>query len=309
MIKANSHYSILVEKVNSGTLIIHDAFIRVDQIQSLSHIISVKNIGVWRLTLQPQEGPQNIQFTRLFPFGGVILLTHSLILYRPFDALRLLMWMKLVKYNRNRANFWKLGLRSHVCPWLLSILDSFDDTKKDIFGHGKQVYADIHYIIYSLLQKDVEVGGPVTTLVPGGTMTLVHDPETPNDEAPLVAPSPLRELQSCDLWTPGSQINHLDIEKADQILIEWFSEWAIIKCPSYRRFMVVLGPEPSEKLDHMIKVYSHKHCHLEFVTAEKCYTRLNVTAQTELDALAKKRIEKLCEKMADSEKIRMADKK
>jgi hypothetical protein len=39
---------------------------------------------------------------------------------------------------------WKIAARPHIRDWLLDIMDIIADTKKDIFGHGIQVIADIY---------------------------------------------------------------------------------------------------------------------------------------------------------------------
>ena len=81
---------------------------------------------------------------RLFPHGGVILLTESLIIYRPHEALRILMWFKRVQLPMKPSGTWKIAARPHIRDWLLDIMDIIADTKKDIFGYGIQVIADIY---------------------------------------------------------------------------------------------------------------------------------------------------------------------
>ena len=208
-------------------------------------------------------------------------------LYRPREALRILMWFRLVKNHRERVpGTWKLAVRVHIRPWLLSILDLYEKTKKDCFGFGKQVFGDIYTNITWLLQDDYDPDGINAYLVPNGMMCYEWDSETPNEDAPLVAPAALREMRRRNAWkteSSGIEIDHDNIRLNDDVLVQWFAEWATVACENFRRFHVVLGYEPGDVFEDINRRYRKTWGHIDVLTAEKCCKRENITPQAELD--------------------------
>ena len=267
---------------------IHDACARIDQIPNLAKFISHSLIDAFKISLEPlDEGNKSPHLVRLFPHGAVLLLTESLMLYRPHETLRILMWFRLVKNHRERApSTWKLAVRLHVRPWLLSILDLYEETKTDVFGCGKQVFGDIYTNITWLLEDDYDPGGAQRQRFPDGMMCYEWDSETPNEDAPLVAPATLYEMRHWNAWKNErsvAEIDHENIRRNDELLVQWFAEWATVACESFRRFHVVLGYEPEEVFEDIARRFRKRWGHIDVLTAEDCCKRENVSAQAELD--------------------------
>lgn len=163
-------------------------------------------------------GEKHPHLVRLFPHGGVLLLTESLVLYRPREALRILMWFRLVHMPSKTPGTWKLAVRPRVREWLLDIMDACSESGKDIFGFSIQIFADIYTEIFFLLQ----------TPDPGDDGLMCHewDYETPTEEAPLVSSSSLRVLQARKEWKDeGADIGPDDsnIRQNDDLLVQWFA--------------------------------------------------------------------------------------
>ena len=241
------------------------------------------------------EDAKDPHLIRLFPHGAVILLTESLILYRPHEALRILMWFRLAILSGNHQKTpgtWKLAIRLHVRPWLLDILDLYNDTKTDVFGCGKQVFADIYTNITWLFESDYRPDGAKYAVL-DGMMCLEGDDETPDDNAPLVAPASLRAMRDRKEWNVENlevEVDHDNIRLNDDLLIQWFAEWAILACEDFRRFQIVLGYEPGDRHDNIARRYQKTWGHIEVLTPESFYERHKVTAQTDLDTQEAERL-------------------
>lgn len=117
------------QNVKSGVILIHDACVRIDHIHKLSRLLSStsKSMRIWRISLAPMiDTTKHRHLLRLFPHGGVILLTDSMFLLRPTEALRLLMWFRLDMMQRKNDLTWKIALRPRIRTWLLDILDLYE---------------------------------------------------------------------------------------------------------------------------------------------------------------------------------------
>ena len=264
-------------------------------------------IDVFKFSLEPlDEDAQSPHLIRLFPHGAVLLLTESLICYRPREALRILMWFRLIKNHRERVpGTWKLAVRVHIRPWLLDILDLYEETKTDVFGCGKQVFGDIYTNITWLLEENYDPDGTDTYIIPDGMMCYEWDDETPNEEAPLVAPGQnLHEMKSRTAWNidgSGVEIDHESIRLNDDLLVQWFAEWATVACEHFRRFHIVLGHEPGDTFEEIARPYRKRWGHIDAVlTAEKCFKRHGITAQADLDV---KEAARLCHKRKHAPKL------
>ena len=231
---------------------------------------------------------------RLFPHGGVILLTESLILYRPYETLRILMWFRRIQLPMKPSGTWKIAARPRIREWLLDLMDVCDDTKRDIFGHCIQIIADIYTEILWLFE----------TPDPGdnGLMSYDYDYEIPTDDAPIVTSASLRALQERKEWKGDSlestKIDHDNIRQNDDLLMQWFAEWAVVNLESFRKFHAVLGyPKGDEFGDKALKAYERGWGHIEVITAEECFKRHSVTSQQELDKMEAERRRKVREQI------------
>jgi hypothetical protein len=189
---------------------------------------------------------------------------------------------------------WKIAARPHIRDWLLDIMDIIADTKKDIFGYGIQVIADIYTEILWLFENP----NPEDN----GLMCYNFDYEIPTDDAPIVTSASLRTLQDRKEWKGNSlehtEVDHDNIRQNDDLLVQWFAEWAMVNLESFRKFHAVLGyPKGHDVGDKALKAYEKGWGHIEVLTAEECFKRHSVTSQEELDKLEAERRRKIREQI------------
>ena len=206
-----------------------------------------------------REGEDCPHLIRYFPHGGVVLITISLILYRPFEALRILRWFRLEQLPGKFSGTWKVAVRPRIREWLLDLHDiCCEKTRKSPFGDFTlQVYADIYTEILLLLERSKE---------PFGLLAETWDNEVPLPEAPIVADVRLPRGQR--EWTGSSfetaEIDHTAIRWNDEELIQWFSEWASTRLHDHRKFHVVLGyPKGEKDGDYVLKCYERGYGYLD----------------------------------------------
>lgn len=203
----------------------------------------------------------------------------------------MLMWFRRVHIPAKAPGTWKIAVRPRVREWLLDIMDAYSDSGKDIFGCSIQVFADIYTEIYWLLQNPD----------PGdnGLMCCQWDYETPTEEAPVVSSSSLQALQARKEWKgEGADMEPDDdnIRQNDDLLIQWFAEWAIVNLQNFRKYNVILGYTKDHPFtETAISAYEKAWGHIEVMTFEDACTRHRVTAQTELDEMEAQRRRKLKE--------------
>ena len=238
-------------------------------------------------------GEKHPHLVRLFPHGGVLLLTESLILYCPHEALRIIMWFRRIHVPAKAPGTWKIAVRPHVREWLLDIIEAYSETGKDIFGCGVQIFADIYTEIYWLLQSPD----------PGEDRLMCHDwdYEIPTDEAPVVSSSSLRALQARREWKGNGADTEPDddnIRQNDDLLAQWFAEWAIVNLHNFRKYNIILGygkDHPFAKT--AISAYENRWGHVEVMTPEEAFTRHKVTPQSKLDEMEVERRRKVKEQL------------
>lgn len=217
-------------------------------------------MNVWLTSLSPMDSQTETHphLVRVFPHGGVILLTISLILYHPYEALKILRWFRLILLPMKPSGTWKIAMHPRPREWLLDIQDLCDDaTLQSPFGFPKQVFADIYQEVWILLNRDQE---------PFGLMVEDWDGEIPTPDAPIL--SDIALLRARPSWTGESyetaKLDHDAIHWNDEELIQWFSEWAGSHLDEHRKFQVVLGyPRRDETGDYVTKCYEKGYGYLE----------------------------------------------
>ena len=238
-------------------------------------------------------GEKHPHLVRLFPHGGVLLLTESLILYRPHETLRILMWFRRVHVPAKAPGTWKLAVRPRIREWLLNIMDIYLDSGKDVFGCSMQIFADIYTEIYWLLQSPD----------PGDNGLMCHqwDYEIPTDEAPMVSSSSLHVLQARKEWKvegADTEPDHENIRQNDNLLAQWFAEWAIVNLHNFRKYHIILGYAKDHPFtETAILAYEKAWGHIEVMTSEETFTRHKVVAQSKLDEMEAERRRKLKEQL------------
>ena len=251
------------------------------------------------------EDERHDHLVRLFPHGGVILITDSVMLYSPLEALRVLRWFRLQLKPDRVPGTWKIALRPQPRPWLLKILDLYDDTGYDIFEGVKQTFADIYTEIDLLLENEKPLERPYT---------MLWDQETPSDDAPLVAAANASSFAARPAWhlsdaePPVITPDHENIRASDDLLLTWFGQWSIAHAATYRKFCAIIAPDPpsfsdstkpisersspekqdqarrpnSSSVDRVIQLYKDKYTHVKFAAPDVAAKQFNISPLEEL---------------------------
>ncbi|KAL9116512.1 MAG: hypothetical protein Q9187_006963, partial [Circinaria calcarea] len=191
-------------QVDAGVLLIHDSITELHQIPGLTRIIR-KPINIFNINLRPV--PPNPFLTRLFPHGGALLLTDSLILNRPREVVRILAWFDTNILFNKPAGTWKLCLRPRFRSWILNII------QHKLLEEGK-VYVEIYALIYKILPMEL--------------MDEDDDFETPKEEAPIAYASSIGGLDLNVGLGPKSSDTE-GIARNDALLVDWFAGWTRMK--------------------------------------------------------------------------------
>lgn len=192
-------------------------------------------------------------FQRLFPHGGVILLTEDFMLREPDATVIILAWFN--DWTKKRfPGMWKIMFRPNVLNWLLQQHEPKEDVRKGIW-----------LAMYSLI---MQLGANIdpTTHIPGSHADPdpilsdgIHDAHS---ESRVISPNqiPLYGARSDDDYLGLNLPQGLDQEtrNADH-LAEFFAGWALVNSHRYRRFTVLTTVKPLERWNHWN--------HIEFFTS------------------------------------------
>ena len=204
---------------------IHPSFQNLHLIPYLSRLITRKTLNIFSITLSPP--PEEPNLIRLFPHGGVILITDSLILLHPSLAVRILKWFRLFILTTKPSWTWKIALRPHFRSWILDIVEERSAESLDSGKIFTAIYEQIYYLLPLEMMEDWD------------------DYETPKDEAAAVSASDLSRFDK----GVGLDPKRHDLEalaKNDARLVEWFAGWARTKVEDHRKFHAVC-PEIEEE--------------------------------------------------------------
>lgn len=225
------------------------------------------NVFTFNTTLIDSTSPWP-HLIRLFPTGSCLLITESLFLRRPKDALRILRWFRLDQLVTKPPGTWKVAMRPRPIEWILHMMDAFEphqNTSSSVY----QLYADICSELAFML---FSAGGKSRALVSPEDMTV------PSPEAPIICPTSLKTFDEKVGWKGNvknnTEVASQDIAKNDEVLVKWFAETSTIRFEQFRKFNIITG---YERDDEKATKWGAKYGHLEVMTTEE-YCKINHVA-------------------------------
>ncbi len=241
----NSAWQYFRQNVMNGCMIFHEDFIRHDMLPGLAKLLRRGSINAFKFDTKPMrtdsEWPHSI---RVFPHGCCFMMTDSLFLRKPHEALRILRWFRLVQKPSKSPGTWKVAMRIHPVEWILRMMDDFE-AHQAAYPGVYQLYADIcSEIAYMLYCRP---GGPGTplTLVRKGTF------DVPLAKAAVICPYSIDKLDQSVGWKgcvkTNTDVDPEDVAKNDDILVEWFAETSTTRFEEFRKFQVVIGYDKGDK--------------------------------------------------------------
>ncbi|KAG2411980.1 hypothetical protein HFD88_009536 [Aspergillus terreus] len=176
----------------------------------------------WRYSLSNTPGQANFQ--RLFPMGGVILITEDFMIRRPEGILIFLDYFYCMYFKGRYPGTWKVMFRPDVLNWLMTLYE------KDkgpvwlalywaIMRLNKSTSTDLPDGISNSLSESAVISP--RSIPHYGFRTEEHNPDIPKDLS--------QEQRNAD---------HL---------VELFAGWALLNCHRFRKFYVLTHVPPLER--------------------------------------------------------------
>jgi len=260
-------WSYFYQSVDAGVIIAHSSFWQYHLIPHFAHILK-KSMNVWSLSLRRDPNMTHPHLTRLFPHGCMLLLTDSLILLRPRDAVRLLAWFRLRVLVDKPAGTWKIVTRPGLRNFCLNCCNERNDDEE-----GK-CFVEIYQELVLMLDADE---------------LYDFDEDRPKDEAPIYCMPKIKSFNTkvgrrVDY---SRNLDHAAIAKNDEVLVEFFAGWASCNIEHYRRFHIITGFEDASPYGKVARDRSaEKYSFLEIFHPDVFHAKIKVPSQQALDVLA-----------------------
>ncbi|KAL1848092.1 hypothetical protein Plec18170_008267 [Paecilomyces lecythidis] len=218
--------------VSHGVVIFHGDFLNFHDLPYFLDLTR-KEINFWSVSLAAPlpyaERPTHLQ--RIFPHGGVILLTEDLFLYDQDCVVVILAWFE--DYVRRRTpGSWKIMFRPDILNWLLKKAGEFET--KSMEERKKARWLDMYCLILKLLPRHYHYH---------------HDPRNPphieggreedGTYNPVISFRSIpnyghRQEDECAAIPKGLRQDQRDTDH----LVEFFAGWSIVNSHKFRRFIV-----------------------------------------------------------------------
>lgn len=201
-----------------------------------------KQFTFWSFSLTGfGPGDNKTHFQRLFPHGGVILITEDFMLREPDATVIILAWFN--DWTKKRfPGMWKIMLRPNVLNWLLQQRDPKEDTRKGIWLAMYSIIMQLGASVDSTANVPYSSHDPDSILSDG-----IHDAHS---ESRVISPQrmPLYGTRSDDDYLGLDLPQDLDQQtrNADH-LAEFFAGWALVHGHRYRRFTVLTSVNPLKR--------------------------------------------------------------
>ncbi|EEH37676.2 hypothetical protein PAAG_08094 [Paracoccidioides lutzii Pb01] len=226
-----------VKTATTGTVLFHEKFIHYDSMPEFSKLlrnpINVFNISLTE-PIRNLHGASHLE--RLFPHGGIILITEDFILKHPKISLDILRWFGHF-IEKKFPGTWKMFLRPKVQVWLLDLCKSWPD----------DILWQIYYKINSLIPKYPE-GHYNTYRREGSPDSLDGLTDDEGQHHPFIS---TREIPD---YGSRREDDHPDIprglvqaERDTDHLVEYFAGHALIHAEKFRRFIVLTTHKPQPR--------------------------------------------------------------
>lgn len=215
----------------SGIVMFHRSFCDYHALPSLTDLLHKPfSFWVWSLSTPIDYFRPPTYFQRIFPHGGVILITEDFMNHDPHGTRMILSWFS--DWSRKKfPGSWKIMMRPDVLNWLLK---KHDAEGRNAGGHWLAIY----YLIMSLNTA----GHTSDILAPD------EDPDWLQDQLAkhsVISPAEVPGYGSSSgqddsdiLKTPAQEQRDMDL------LVEFFAGWTLVNCHRFRRFVVVTYRNP-----------------------------------------------------------------
>ncbi|PWY94934.1 hypothetical protein BO94DRAFT_562657 [Aspergillus sclerotioniger CBS 115572] len=215
--------------VGVGVVLFHESFVDFHTLPFFKNLIS-KPFNFWSVSLNKQleyaERPSHFQ--RIFPHGGVILITEDFMLGEPDGTIIILAWFNDWIKKKFPGN-WKIMFRPAVMDWLLKQPEPADESK-----HG------IWLTMYRLILQSCTPSAYDTTS--GEVLTGATDDYF---ESNAISPPNIPDYGSrTEKDNPDIPKGLTQDQRNTDHLVEFFAGWGLVNRHRYRRFIVLTRMKP-----------------------------------------------------------------
>ncbi|RHZ72359.1 hypothetical protein CDV55_106049 [Aspergillus turcosus] len=203
--------------IQKGVVLAHESFMNYHALPYFKDLIQ-RNVSFWSLSLTKalQYADQSSHFQRVFPHGGVILITEDFMLKDPEATLVILAWLK--DWIRQKfPGSWKVMFRPNILDWLLKQPEPKDPVRQGIW-----------LSMYALIVQ-------LNTGVVGDEHH--EDPVISFDAIPLYG----SRTEDDDASIPNGLTQE---QRNTDHLAEFFAGWAIVNNHRFRRFVMLTAVQP-----------------------------------------------------------------
>ncbi|GFF35525.1 hypothetical protein IFM58399_04248 [Aspergillus lentulus] len=216
--------------IHKGVVLAHESFMNYHALPFIRDLIH-RNVSFWSLSLRKplQYADHPTYFQRVFPHGGVILITEDFMLRDPDATLIILAWLK-DWIKQKFPGSWKIMFRPNILDWLLKQSES-----KDPFRQG--IWLSMYALI---LQLNSRVAGSERTsgnILSGASGEPNEDPVISLDAIPLYG----SRTEDDDVNIPKGLTQE---QRNTDHLGEFFAGWAIVNNHRFRRFVMLTAVKP-----------------------------------------------------------------
>ncbi|OAX82881.1 hypothetical protein ACJ72_02763 [Emergomyces africanus] len=221
----------------TGTVLFHQKFVQYENMPKLAKLLRA-SVNVFSISLaQPiKHLDYETHLQRLFPHGGIILMTEDFMLKEPKTSLKVLRWFGSF-IERKYPGTWKIFLRPNVQVWLLDLCMSWPD----------DTLWQMYHTIDSLI-PEYPVGHYNTYRREGSPESLDGLTDDEGQHHPFIS---TREIPD---YGSRNEDDHPDIpkgltqaERDTDHLVEYFTGYALIHADRFRRFVVLTTHKPQPR--------------------------------------------------------------
>ncbi|KAJ9486154.1 hypothetical protein VN97_g7182 [Penicillium thymicola] len=218
-----------IQNSRQGVAIFHESFAGYDMLRpALNSVLPLNSFNFWIIRIEsplqlvdPRYCSPGDHHLRIFPYGGVILLTEDMLTDLEGVAVTL-QWIRSANVNKRKP--WTLMFFPGILEWIERRLDDENNSQ----DHG------LLLLIHTLIIKN-NITDPRVDLFDKASLHR-------NSKSNVIAPS-LNEY--------GTRTEHHSLKIKDKVerdadhLIEFFAGWSLVNIPRFRNFVAVTSLRPS----------------------------------------------------------------
>ncbi|KAE8388296.1 hypothetical protein BDV23DRAFT_114190 [Aspergillus alliaceus] len=234
-------------QAKTGVILIHENFLDYYKLRSLNKLYMQPAFSFWSFSLSRESGDNQPHFRRMFPIGGVALITEEYMSHDPRGTVLILSWF-LDFAKSKRPGTWKLMFRPDILNWLQKQIDTAENSR---------------YLWLAMYQFMMQI----IALADAKSREILTGAESGYTQNPVISPSKLPLYGSrTEQDNPEVPRGLTQVQRNADHLIEFFAGWALVNCHQYRKFYVFTSVGPYQRWDE----WQHLDIRVDTTAIMKC---------------------------------------